>query len=124
MGAMPETCDGLELINLDADFGPHNCKWIKYLKNSRFSREMPGNLKRMSERGIKNATHFSLTLQKEHLDYIRLMARMQTKERLARVSPSQLIREVLEKAFPCPKTGDMFGEKKTPEKKTKKKEIK
>lgn len=107
MGAMPEYCTGIELINLNADFSKHNCKWVGN-KTRRNLKEMPGNKNRKVSTRIHDATAISMAISKKMLSNLKQIAFMREKETGIRCSVGQILRDLAEEKYPI-ETQSMFG---------------
>lgn len=110
MGPMPENCDGIELINLNADFCKLNCRWIGP-HNRRALAEMPGNQTRKGRRTLKEPTMICIRVEKEYADFLKRQAIEKSRQLGEVYSVSELIREIVEQQAPMPKQMNMFDEK-------------
>lgn len=110
-GKMPDGCNTIALRDETKDFCRANCYWT-------FSNRGPKSIdqkktdkayKKKCRSSIKNPKSIFLTLEKEHVDYIRSQALQMSMSRGVYIEANQLIREALVKAFPLPSQYDMFG---------------
>ncbi|PWU06771.1 MAG: hypothetical protein C5B43_01275 [Verrucomicrobia bacterium] len=58
---------------------------------------------------FKNKKTICLSLEKDHLDFIKSQALQRSLQQGCLIEANQLIREALQNAFPAPKQFDMFG---------------
>lgn len=112
MGEMPADCNALIRLDKKIHFCKHNCKW-GYVRQGRprVTSEKPA-MKATKKRRIKNPKTLCMTIEKEHYEYIRKQAQARSNESGQIVQPNDIIREALEKAFPCPELFDLFGSRK------------
>jgi len=112
MGLIPQNCNGLMLIDESKDFCKFNCQWTFYNVGKKAETKKKEKQKRPKRSTIKNGKSICLVLEKDHLDFIKSQALQRSLEEGAYVEPNELIREALQKAFPCGKQSDMFSERK------------
>lgn len=99
MGKMPETCNGLELIDRTKEFCKSNCRW-HYSKGGRKPKEKKSVKVKRKASGIKNPKSICLVLESDHLDFIRNLAMQKSEQEGIHVETNQMIREALQKSFP------------------------
>lgn len=116
MGPIPEGCNGLVLLDETKEFSKWNCKWVRK-KIGRFSKNPEKsnlfNKKSNTSYGkIKQPKSICLSMEQDHLDFIKEQALQQSLKEGVYIEPNELIRQALQKAFPSPTLFDMFGERK------------
>lgn len=112
MGKMPDNCNGLVRLDPNLDFIKINCKWA-YVAQGRPRTGVEKTKKNPNRRRrIKNPKTLCINIEQEHYDYIKKMAQMRSQETGEIVQPNDLIREGLQKQFPCPQLFDLFGGRK------------
>ena len=109
MGPLPENCNGLELLDKTKEFCKWNCKWV-FKKGGRKPKEKKDIKVKRKASGVKNPKSICLVLERDHFEYIQKQAIAKSSQEGIMIEPNQMIREALQKAFPCPKQYDMFGE--------------
>lgn len=104
---MPQNADGLVLRDKGKGYQKLNCEWGKVARGP-----APG---KAGERGkrkcIEKPIKICFSLNEDHYAYIKKQALMKSSEQGEIVTPQEMIREALIKAFPCPGYYDMFGGK-------------
>jgi hypothetical protein len=111
MGNMPDLCNGISMIDPKLKvFCKQNCKWDRK-KSGRTPHPKIKDMKKTKKAKIKNPKAICLVLEADHIDYIRKQALQKSIQEGFFIEPCQLIREALQKAFPCPTQFDMFGDK-------------
>ena len=111
MGKMPENCNGIELLNPEADFCKLNCRWGKK-KSGRNSLGKKIVKSKHPKTKLKNPKQVCLWIEKEQLDFIKRQALQKSLESGVLIESNELIRQALIKAFPAPSQFDMFGSRK------------
>lgn len=111
MGMMPENCNGLELIDSHYPFCKFNCRWIFKTAGRKELEKKSAKVNRSAYR-IKNPKRICLVLDSDHYDFIIRQAIAKSSREGIIISPNEIIREALQKAFPAPKQFDMFGDSK------------
>lgn len=97
---MPEGCTGIDLLDPKANFQKFNCKWVNWGTRNKKKKKDNGRV------------ICSFSIEKEYYEYLTKQVLMKSRELGKRYHFSDLVREVLEKTCPFPKTMDMFGGKK------------
>lgn len=111
MGPMPEGCNALVRLDPKIHYCKHNCKWgFARRGRPRSDKEKPITKKTKKNR-IKEPKVVCVTLEKDHVEFIKQQALALSRETGQFVETNDLIREALQKAFPAPKQFDMFGNK-------------
>ncbi len=110
MGPIPANCTGIELIDETKPFCSINCRWVDRRGESK---EKPVKMppKRKMKDKINKPKSICLVLEEDHFNYIKTQAFHASMSEQEHISPNQLIREALQKAFPLPTQMDMFGKK-------------
>lgn len=112
MGAMPEGCNALIRIDSALDYSKFNCKW-GFAKQGRPPKNKEKPIAKKTKRSrIKEPKVVCITLEKDHVEYIKSQAIALSRETSQFVETNDMIRTALEKAFPYPKQFDMFGNRK------------
>lgn len=111
MGPIPENCNGLQLLESEREYNKFTSSWV-FKKGGRKPQDKKNSKVKRKASGVKNPKSICLILEKDHLDFIRKQAIARSSEEGVLIEPNQMIREALQKAFPCPKQYDMFGEPK------------
>ena len=106
---MPDQCNALVRVNLDADYSKINCKWSNESSGRKKIKETAEVIKKNK---LKNPKYIGLVLEKDHLEFIQRQARQKSVQEDRLIQPNELIRQALQIAFPSPKQFDMFGERK------------
>ncbi len=96
------------LIDEEKDFSKWNCKWIKKLRG-RAVNPKTEEKKVKKKVSISNRKTICLSLEADHLDFIKSQALQMSVSQGVYIEPNTLIREALQRAFPTPKQFDMFG---------------
>ena len=107
MGGMPEGCTGIELINMDADFCKHNCRWVSPM-NRRGLKEMPNQKNRLTNKRYRNPKRIVLTLEHEYFEFIQRQAIEKSMQKGKPISAPDFIKLILEEKCPAPKQMQMF----------------
>jgi hypothetical protein len=110
MGAMPEDCTGIELINPQADFCKLNCRWVGPTTRRKLSeiRQLGGRRKRKAGEPYKSAS-ITVKLEEQHLIYLKKLAGIRSQKLACRYSVNAMIRKCIEENMPYPKNMDMLG---------------
>lgn len=105
---MPDNCNALLRLDKTKDFCKVNCKWgsVPIGRPRAGTEKRQGKSKRIR---IKNPHTICISIERAHFDYIKSQAIKRSQETGEIVQPNDLIREGLQRAFPCPKLFDMFG---------------
>lgn len=109
MGKLPQGCDSMCMIDEKKGFGKNNAKYCKAKRGMKPTREPRVTNKR---RLIHNPVSFCLTINADHLQYIKRQAILRSQQIGELVNSNFLIREALEEAYPYSAQYDMFGSKK------------
>lgn len=109
MGKMPDDCNSIVRIDPKLDFCKFNCKWAKVAQGRPRTGEIKKPKKESRRRRIKNPKTICLNIEQVHYDYIQKMAKMRYQQEGVYVETNDLIREALQKQFPCPELYDLFG---------------
>lgn len=112
MGECPEDCNGLELIDRNAEFSKFNCRWVKRNSGRPVTTVETKATKKRLRSKLKEPRNICLVLEKNLLDYIRSQALYRSSQEGMIVEANDLIRDALERAFPVPQQMDMFSCKK------------
>lgn len=107
---MPSACNGIIRLDKNLEFCKINCKW-GYVKQGRPALNKEKNdIKKLTKRNrIKDPKVVCITLEKDHVEFIKRQALLLTQQTGEFVETNDLIRLALQKAFPAPKICDMFG---------------
>lgn len=109
MGEMPADCNALVRLDPKIHFCKHNCKW-GYVRQGRPRASDEKTSSKITKKSrIKNPKTLCITIEQGHYDYIKKQALMRSQETGQIVQPNDLIREGLQRQFPCPKLYDLFG---------------
>ena len=111
MGEMPESCNGLLLIDSAKEFCKLNCKWYKK-NNGRPCEDKKKSKSLNTKARLKNPKAVCINLEQDHLDFIKAQALKQSQIEGRIIHSQVLMREALERQFPHPKQFDMFGARK------------
>jgi hypothetical protein len=109
MGEMPANCNALIRLDKNIHYCKHNCKW-GYVRQGRprvTSEKSPSKITK--KKRIKNPKTLCMTIEKEHYEFIRKQAQLRSNEAGEIIQANDIIREALQKAFPCPELFDLFG---------------
>lgn len=106
---MPAQCDGLLLHDKSKGYQKLNCKWGKVPRGPEAGKAHAGKGRRKL---IEKPIQICFSLNKDHYDYIKKQALHKSQQEGEIVTPNEMMREALVKAFPCPTQYDMFGTKK------------
>ena len=104
MGPMPTNCNGLERHDKTKDFCRFNCYWaLKTRGNKRKAKEGVRPKKVTKACKIKQPVSICLTIEKEHLDFIKRQALHKSVEQGHIVEANDLIRDAIKERLPMPK---------------------
>ena len=112
MGEMPQNCNALVRIDKHVHFCKHNCKWGFVSQGRPRTGEQRPASKVTKKKRIKNPKTICFTIEEEHYEFIKKQALMLSSQNGSIVQPNDIIREALQKAFPCPQLFDLFGTRK------------
>lgn len=107
MGNAPEGCTGLELIDMEADFCKHNCKWVNP-RNRRDLKDMPNQKNRSSVKRYKKPKKVTITMESEYFEFLQRQAIEKSRELQEPISCPEFIKMILLNNAPPPKQYDMF----------------
>ena len=106
---MPGNCNGLDRHDKTKEFNKYNCFWAYKKKGCK---RKSGELKpRKIHPGskIKHPVSICLTIEKDHLEFIKKQAMHRSLELGHLVEANDMIRDALKDQFPLPKQMDLLG---------------
>lgn len=111
LGDMPAGCNALKRKDPSIGYFKENCYWgVSNRGRPRAkTKELQGLKKHISK--FKNPMVLAVTIEADHLHYIRKQALIKSLEKGKLIEATDLVREALIKYFPLPKQYDMFGDK-------------
>ena len=109
MGQMPNDCNALTRLDKTLDFCKINCRWGFVTQGRPRGSEVKKPRKMNRKNRIKKPKTICITLEQAHYDYIHSQAMQMTHQAGKIIQANDLIREGLQKQFPCPELFDMFG---------------
>lgn len=105
MGAMPANCNGIERYDRTKDYSKYNCFWT-FKKRGR--RKIESKKEKITKKNVNSCT-ICLTLDKNHLDFIKKQAIYKSMQEGRNIETNDLIRDALKAQFPVAIQTDMFG---------------
>ncbi len=106
---MPANCNGLDRHDKTKEFNKYNCLWAYKTKGCKRKtgelkpRKIPPGSK------IKQPVSICLTIEKDHLEFIKKQAMHRSLELGHLIEANDMIRDALKQSFPMNKQMDMFG---------------